>query len=99
MAAEFQSFQNTKHPPKKYNLLVQIRQWFDQKLQAIFPQEGYQILSGMLLGQRSAMTEELKIQLKASGLMHLMVVSGGNIMMLIIFLSLFIRSFPVFIRI
>jgi len=31
--------------------------------------------------------------------MHLMVVSGGNIMMLIIFLSLFIRSMPVWIRI
>ena len=45
------------------------------------------------------MSEELKTHLKASGLMHLMVVSGGNIMMLIIFLSLFIRSMPISIRI
>lgn len=99
MAAEFQSFQNTKKPPLKYSALVRIQLWFDEKLQEIFPREGYQILSGMLLGQRSAMSEVLKNQLKASGLMHLMVVSGGNIMMLIIFLSLFIRSMPVWIRI
>lgn len=45
------------------------------------------------------MSSELKQHLKASGLMHLMVVSGGNIMMLIIFLSLFIRSFPITLRI
>jgi len=66
MAAEFQSFQNTKQPPKKYSPLVRIQQWFDGKLQEIFPREGYQILSGMLLGQRSAMSEILKNQLKAS---------------------------------
>gem|GEM_PF-3136102 len=45
------------------------------------------------------MDTELRDQLKASGLMHLMVVSGGNIMMLIIFVSLFIRSLPLSIRI
>jgi competence protein ComEC len=99
MTAEFQSFQNTKQPPKKYSPLVRTQLWFDEKLQDIFPPEGYQILSGMLLGQRSMMTEVLKNQLKASGLMHLMVVSGGNIMMLIVFLSLFIRSMPVMLRI
>jgi predicted membrane metal-binding protein len=45
------------------------------------------------------MSPELKEHLKASGLMHLMVVSGGNIMMLIIFISLFIRSLPILVRI
>jgi len=49
MAAEFQSFQNTKKPPQKYAPLIQIQLWFDEKLQEIFPREGYQILSGMLL--------------------------------------------------
>lgn len=41
----------------------------------------------------------LREELKNSGLMHLMVVSGGNVMMLIVFLSLFLRSIPVFVRI
>jgi predicted membrane metal-binding protein len=45
------------------------------------------------------MDTDLREELKNSGLMHLMVVSGGNVMMLIIFLSLFIRSVPVFVRI
>ena len=45
------------------------------------------------------MDTTLREELKNSGLMHLMVVSGGNVMMLIVFLTLFIRSVPVFIRI
>ncbi|MEI6711217.1 MAG: ComEC/Rec2 family competence protein [bacterium] len=99
MVAEFQSFQSSKQPPKRYSYTVRLQDWFDAKLSDLFPPSGYSILSGILLGQRSAMSPELKQQLKASGLMHLMVVSGGNIMMLIVFLSLFIRSLPVIIRI
>ncbi len=41
----------------------------------------------------------LRENLKASGLMHIMVVSGSNVMMLIIFLSLFLRAFHPWIRI
>ena len=57
------------------------------------------MLSGIILGQRTNMDTTLRAELKNSGLMHLMVVSGGNVMMLIIFLSLFIRSVPVLLRI
>jgi competence protein ComEC len=69
------------------------------RLRELFPPSWYTLLSGILLGQRNALDSELKEQLKASGLMHLMVVSGGNIMMLIVFLSLFIRTVPVILRI
>lgn len=44
------------------------------------------------------MDSTLKDQLKSSGLMHLMVVSGGNVMMLIVFLTIFLRWFPVWVR-
>lgn len=99
MIADFQSFQSSKQAPTKYNYTVRVQQWFDTRLKSLFPPSGYAILSGILLGQRNAMSTEMTQQLKASGLMHLMVVSGGNIMMLIIFLSLFIRSLPMYIRI
>lgn len=99
MLAEFQSFQNSKKTPERYNTTVRIQRWFDERLKALFPPPWYSILSGILLWQRSAMSPELKEHLKASGLMHLMVVSGGNIMMLIIFISLFIRSLPILVRI
>lgn len=99
MIAEFQSFQNSKQIPQKYSYTVRVQRWFDTKLSDIFPPSGYSILSGILLGQRNVMNPDLKQELKASGLMHLMVVSGGNIMMLIVFLSLFIRGLPVMIRI
>ena len=44
------------------------------------------------------MDTDLRDKLRDSGLMHLMVVSGGNVMMLIVFLSLFLRSVPVVVR-
>jgi predicted membrane metal-binding protein len=99
MVAEFRSFQSSKKAPETYSRTVLIQKWLDARLEAIFPPSGYAILSGILLGQRTTMNTELKTHLKASGLMHIMVVSGGNIMMLIIFLSLFIRSLPIAIRI
>lgn len=99
LIAEFQSFQNKKIEPEKRPTIARIQLWFDQKLREVFPDPGYTVLSGILFGQRTHFDSTLRDHLKASGLMHIMVVSGGNIMMLIIFLSLFIRSFPVILRI
>ncbi len=98
MVAEFRPFQTQKYPPEQYGFFVRLQQWFDQQLRLIFPPKWYQLLSGIILGQRTNMDTTLREELKNSGLMHLMVVSGGNVMMLIVFLSLFIRSVPVFIR-
>lgn len=99
LIAEFRSFQHTKTPPEKYSIFVRTRLWLDTQLGVIFPSTGHDILSGILLGQRTNLDAELRESLKASGLMHIMVVSGSNVMMLIIFLSLFLRSFLPWIRI
>jgi ComEC/Rec2-related protein len=99
LVAEFRSFQHTKTPPKKYSIFVRIRLWLDTQLSIIFPPIGHDILSGILLWQRTNLDSNLRESLKASGLMHIMVVSGSNVMMLIIFLSLFLRSFLPWIRI
>ncbi len=97
--AEFRTFQSDKIVPEKYNYFVHTRLWFDRKLQTLFPAEWYTILSGILLGKKTHIEEDLKLALQKSWLMHIMVVSGSNVMMLIIFLSLFIRWLPVFLRI
>lgn len=99
MIAEFHTFHTEKFPPKNYSLFVRMREWFDQKLSEVFPKEGHDILSGIILGQKNDFDPEMKQLLKSSGLMHIMVVSGGNVIMLIIFLSLFIRVFHPWIRI
>ncbi len=99
MVAEFRTFQVDKTPPEKYGVFVRTRQWFDTQLSLIFPPRGYDILSGIILGQKNNFDTTFREQLKASGLMHIMVVSGSNVMMLIIFLSLFLRAFLPWIRI
>jgi competence protein ComEC len=97
--AEFRSFRIDKTPPQKYSVFVRMRVWFNQQLTEIFPPRWQEILSGIILGQKNNLDAELKEDLKASGLMHIMVVSGSNVMMLIIFLSLFLRSVTPWIRI
>ncbi len=99
LLAEFQSFQNKKTEPEKRSLITRTQIWLDTQLREIFPNPGYAILAGIIFGQRSQFDSELRDHLKASGLMHIMVVSGGNIMMLIVFLSLFIRGLPIMMRI
>lgn len=91
MVAEFRSFQIEKKSPEQYSVFVRMRSWFDRQLSLIFPPRGYDILSGIILGQKNSFDTTFRDQLKASGLMHIMVVSGSNVMMLIIFLSLFLR--------
>jgi len=91
MVAEFRSFQIEKESPEHYSVFVRMRSWFDRQLSLIFPPRGYDILSGIILGQKNSFDTTFRDQLKASGLMHIMVVSGSNVMMLIIFLSLFLR--------
>ncbi|MCB9806978.1 ComEC/Rec2 family competence protein [Candidatus Peribacteria bacterium] len=90
--AEFRSFHLSKTSPERYTYFVRMRTWFDQQLSVLFPATGHDILSGIILGQKTNIDAHLKEQLKASGLMHIMVVSGSNVMMLIIFLSLFLRG-------
>lgn len=97
--AEFRSFRIDKTPPEQYSVFVRMRVWFSEQLSDIFPARWQEILSGIILGQKNNLDAELKEDLKASGLMHIMVVSGSNVMMLIIFLSLFVRAVTPWIRI
>jgi competence protein ComEC len=99
IVAEFRSFRIDKTPPEQYSIFVRMRVWFSQQLSEIFPARWQEILSGIILGQKNNLDAELKEDLKASGLMHIMVVSGSNVMMLIIFLSLFVRAVTPWIRI
>jgi hypothetical protein len=99
IVASFRAFHTDKKIPDTYSPFVRLRLWFSDRLSQLFPQVGHDILSGILLGQKNTLSPELKNMLKASGLMHIMVVSGGNVIMLIIFLSLFIRALHPWIRI
>ena len=76
MVAEFKSFRIERYPPEKYGFFVRLQRWFDSRLTALFPREGHDLLSGILLGQRTNLDTDLRDALKSSGLMHLMVVSG-----------------------
>ncbi len=97
--AQFRAFDIQKTPPESYGVFIRLRIWLLEKLSLLFPEKWQNILSGIILWQKNNFDPEMKEALKNSGLMHIMVVSGGNIMMLIICISLFIRAFHPIIRI
>ncbi len=66
MVAEFRTFHIDKTPPEQYDFFVRMRMWFDERLSDIFPPDGHDVLSGIILGQKNALSPELKTSLKAS---------------------------------
>lgn len=47
--AEFRAFQTEKTPPEKYGTFVRTRLWLSERLAVLFPHDGKNILSGILL--------------------------------------------------
>ncbi|MCH2188748.1 ComEC/Rec2 family competence protein [Candidatus Gracilibacteria bacterium] len=64
----------------------------------LFPEEEAIFLGGILIGARESLPKELSTHFNHSGLTHFIAVSGFNITILIVFLSVFTAYFPLWIR-
>jgi len=67
-------------------------------IEDIYPGESAKLLEGILIGERANLSAETKNHFNASGLTHIIAVSGFNITIILIFLSFLFRSFPVPLR-
>jgi competence protein ComEC len=69
-------------------------------LKSILPEREAGLLIGMILGDKSAVLEEVKSDFRSSGLYHLLVVSGAHIGFFLTFLTLFLSplSLPLRLR-
>ncbi|MES2224650.1 MAG: ComEC/Rec2 family competence protein [Patescibacteria group bacterium] len=61
-----------------------------------FPVDG--IVSGMLVGYKGSIPEEIETLFKTTGVLHVLVLSGENITLLAIFLSIILKPLPFHIR-
>ncbi len=61
-----------------------------------FPIDG--IVSGMLVGYKGSIPEEIETLFKTTGVLHVLVLSGENITLLAIFLSIILKPLPFHIR-
>lgn len=71
--------------PKPGDIGRQFRDWFAAGVDRAIPQPQASLGVGYLLGQKSALPETLEEQIRIAGLTHVVVASGYNLMILVVF--------------
>jgi len=88
-----------KNPSNPLGIFIRnIREKLLSIIENTYPWESAKLLEGILIGERANLSAETKANFNASGLTHIIAVSGFNITIILIFLSFLFRSFPIWIR-
>ena len=87
-----------KSPPKFLLEIKALREKLLNTIKLLYPKDEALFLWWILLWAREELPQELKTNFNNSGLTHFIAVSGFNITILIVFFSLFLKYFPIFIR-
>lgn len=70
-----------------------LRNKFSQNLQSVLPKAHAQIAEGILLGVKSKLPKSIEKNFKNAGLQHILVVSGFNVSVLMVFVAFFLKQF------
>lgn len=70
-----------------------LRNKFSQNLQLALPSAHAQIAEGILLGVKSKLPKSIETNFKNAGLQHILVVSGFNVTILLVFVAFFLKRF------
>ena len=66
--------------------LIYIKQQFLDQIKLIIPEPAVGLGAGLLLGVKSSLGEEIEEAFRSTGIIHIVVLSGANIMLIVIFL-------------
>lgn len=80
--------------PEFSRFVFTTREFLLGHIRSVFPGDSASLLGGILLGERSDFSIELKNQFARSGLTHIVAVSGFNITIIILFLSIVFSFLP-----
>ena len=69
----------------EYDIGLRVRDWFASGIHVAIPEPESSLASGYLVGERSALPEDLDNQLRVVGLTHAVVASGYNLTILVSF--------------
>jgi competence protein ComEC len=62
-----------------YSVIFSLKNVFKERLKLLLPEPEISLLNGLLLGERSGMSEELKNDFSVTGTSHIVAVSGFNV--------------------
>ncbi len=88
-----------KSPPKFLLEIKALREKLLNTIKLLYPRDEALFLWWILLWAREELPQKLKTNFNNSGLTHFIAVSGFNITILIVFFGLFLKYFPIFIRV
>lgn len=78
--------------------LISTRTWIKEQVSTVLPWERGALLLGMLIGDKSQLSDQAYQNFILSGIVHIIAVSGGNLVMIIIFLSAVLFFLPFYLR-
>lgn len=79
-------------------ILIQVRTALRQHIKKYFPGQEGALLLGMMIGERAGLTDEQYQDFVQSGIVHIIAVSGGNLVMIVVFLSALLFWLPFYLR-
>ena len=80
-------------------LVKQMKKWLQEKIVEVYGKNKISwLILGMLIGDRSQIPESEYQNFINSGLVHLVAVSGGNILMIVVFLQCILLFIPFYLR-
>lgn len=77
--------------------LIHSKQRFLEQIKLVIPEPAVGLGAGLLLGVKSSLGEEIEEAFRATGIIHIVVLSGANIMLIVIFL-MYTLAFVVSVR-
>ncbi len=77
--------------------LIDIKQQFLEQIKLVIPEPAVGLGAGLLLGVKSSLGEEIEEAFRVTGIIHIVVLSGANIMLIVIFL-MYVLAFVVSVR-
>lgn len=74
------------------------REWLKNRIQQLLPNQEWALLLGMLIGDKSQLETQAYQDFVSSGIVHIIAVSGGNLVMIVVFLSTILFLVPFYVR-
>lgn len=99
ISADIREQNSVKIAENKLNFVQKLRVGLYENVQDLYGQNKYTgLILGMLIGDRYQIPKDSYTTFQQSGLVHIIAVSGGNIMIIVIFMSFLLFWIPFYIR-
>ena len=83
---------------EKKDRILTARSWVRSQISDFFSPKEWALLLGMLIGDKSQLSNSQYQQFVDSGIVHIIAVSGGNLVMIVVFLSAVLFFLPFYLR-